>query len=238
MKPANWQHTYVLHRRPYRETSYLVDLFTRESGKMSVVARGVRNSKGDKKSLLQPFQQIRIQFSGKSELKNLTQTESFLAAIPLIGQALFCGMYANELLNRVMPAGLASESLFDSYTETLMALASGEDIELPLRQFEFAILDEMGLLSDFAACGNEGDPVTPDRLYGWAQDEGIVPLQPGTSARGIPGFALLALASGEWTPAAKKAAKIINREALKPLLGNKPLKSRELFVAKPPVVKP
>lgn len=238
MKPANWQHTYVLHRRPYRETSYLVDLFTRESGKVSVVARGVRNSKGDKKSLLQPFQQIRIQYSGKSDLKNLTQTESYLAAIPLMGQALFCGMYANELLNRVMPAGLASEILFDSYTETLMALAGESDIELPLRQFEFAILDEMGLLGDFTVYGTQGDPVEPDGLYGWAQEEGIVPVRPGPSARGIPGFALLSLAAGEWTPAAKKAAKIINREALKPLLGNKPLKSRELFVPKKPVVKP
>ncbi|WP_414829833.1 DNA repair protein RecO [Alteromonas sp. H39] len=238
MKAASWQHTYVLHRRPYRETSYLIDLFTRESGKMSVVAKGVRNSKGDKKSLLQPFQQIRIQVSGKSELKNLTQTESFLAAVPLAGQALFCGMYVNELLNRVMPVGLASDSLFATYTETLSQLASGDDIELPLRQFEFAILDEMGQLGEFTQCGNDGEPVAAEGMYGWGQEEGIVPVKPGPAARGIPGFALLSLAAGEWTPAAKKAAKIINREALKPLLGSKPLKSRELFMPKHSVAKP
>ena len=238
MKPASWQHTYVLHRRPYRETSYLVDLFTRESGKMSVVARGVRNSKGDKKSLLQPFQQIRVQYSGKSDLKNLNQTESFLAAVPLSGQALFCGMYLNELVNRIMPVGLASEKVFDSYTEALMQLASGDDIELPLRQFEFAVLDDMGQLGDFTVCGSDGDPVVAEGMYGWAQEEGVVQVKPGPSARGIPGFALLSLAAGDWTPAAKKAAKIINREALKPLLGNKPLKSRELFKPKAPVVKP
>ena len=110
MKPATWQHTYVLHRRPYRETSYLVDLFTRESGKMSVVARGVRNSKGDKKSLLQPFQQIRVQYSGKSDLKNLNQTESFLAAVPLSGQALFCGMYLMRKLRCTLQKNLSHYS--------------------------------------------------------------------------------------------------------------------------------
>ena len=104
-----WLNAYVLHRRPYRETSYIVDFFTLEEGRVSAVAKGVKNSKSDKKSLLQPFQHLRLQLSGKSELKNLRHVESVSPSINLVGTALFCAMYVNELTNRVMPAGLASD---------------------------------------------------------------------------------------------------------------------------------
>lgn len=230
MKNALWYHAFVLHRRPYRETSYLIDFFTREQGKVNAVAKGVRNSKGDKKSLLQPFQQIRVQFSGKSELKNLTQTEAFQPALALTAQALFCGMYVNEVVNRVMPVGLASESLYEAYTQALVNLLSGADRELALRQFELALLEDMGQLSSFSEVGDTGAPVVQNAAYGWLPEVGIAEAARCPGMPAIPGYALLALAQGDWTPAAKKAAKLINREALKPLLGSKPLKSRELFI--------
>ncbi|MCU7553118.1 DNA repair protein RecO [Alteromonas sp. ASW11-19] len=234
MKNAVWHHAFVLHRRPYRETSYLIDFFTLEQGKVSAVAKGVRNSKGDKKSLLQPFQQIRVQFSGKSELKNLNQTEAFQPALPLTAQALFCGMYVNEVMNRVMPVGLASETLYEAYTEALGNLLTSPDIELSLRQFELALLEDMGQLGSFTEVGDSGAPVRENAGYGWLSEVGIAEAARCPGMPAIPGYALLALAQGEWTPAAKKAAKLINREALKPLLGSKPLKSRELFIRMQP----
>ena len=144
-----WLNAYVLHRRPYRETSYIVDFFTLEEGRVSAVAKGVKNSKSDKKSLLQPFQHLRLQLSGKSELKNLRHVESVSPSINLVGTALFCAMYVNELTNRVMPARLASDGVHNAYENALLSLRDESDIEVTLRQFEFALLDEMGLLPDF-----------------------------------------------------------------------------------------
>ena len=107
----DWLEGYVLHRRPYRETSYIVDFFSLQAGRVSAVAKGVRNSKTDRKSLLQPFRPLRFQLSGKSELKNLRQIEAGGAVIMLAGTSLFCGMYLNEVINKVMPAGQSSDSL-------------------------------------------------------------------------------------------------------------------------------
>ena len=94
----SWLNAYVLHRRPYRETSFIVDFFTLELGRVSAVARGVRSAKSDRRSLLQPFQALRVQLSGKSDLKNLTQLESNGALRMLTGNALYCALYVWTLM--------------------------------------------------------------------------------------------------------------------------------------------
>lgn len=227
-----WLNAYVLHRRPYRETSYIVDFFTLEEGKISAVAKGVKNSKSDKKSLLQPFQHLRIQLSGKSELKNLRHVESVSPSINLVGTPLFCAMYVNELSNRIMPAGLASDGVYSAYELALNALYQNDDIEVTLRAFEFALLDEMGLLPDFTMDVEYEMPIEEKGSYHFQPDAGFVQMPSDIAgARGFPGIALLSLAQGEFTPLSKKVAKVLCRDLLKPLIGNKPLKSRELFMS-------
>lgn len=230
MAHPQWLDAYVLHRRAYRETSYLVDFFSRQTGKVSAVAKGVRNSKSDRKSLLQPFQPLRIQLSGKSELKNLTQAESQAPAITLQGDALFCGMYVNELTNRIMPAGLESELLYDAYTTSLAALAVSEDTQMALRRYEFSLLTEMGLMPDWGLDARQETPVEPDRWYRYESDEGMVATASDDKQR-ISGTTLLMLANGEWQADSRRAAKHLSRQILTPLLGPKPLKSRELFAS-------
>ncbi|QJR80268.1 DNA repair protein RecO [Alteromonas pelagimontana] len=230
MAERQWLQAYVLHRRPYRETSYIVDCFTLELGKVSAVAKGVRNSRSDRKSLLQPFQSLRIQLTGRSELKNLVQAEGERGQILLQGTSLFCGLYVNELLNRVMPAGLVSESLYSHYQKALGELSAAVDIELTLRRFEFAVLKEMGLLADWTQEGITGEQVQAEKWYAYSSEEGIVPALPDIIKNPIPGYALLAAVAEDWTPSARKVAKHLNRLALLPLVGDKPLKSRELFV--------
>lgn len=227
-----WLNAYVLHRRPYRETSYIVDFFTLEEGRISAVAKGVKNSKSDKKSLLQPFQHLRLQLSGKSDLKNLRHVESVAPAISLMGTPLFCGMYLNELTNRIMPTGLASDGVYHAYEEGLTSLLQGDDIEVALRKFEFALLDEMGLLPDFTTDIEYEQPILPNCNYRFQHDAGFVCLPAEHhNSKGLPGEALMSLAHGEFTPLSKKVAKVLCRDLLKPLIGDKPLKSRELFVA-------
>ena len=225
----DWLEGYVLHRRPYRETSYIVDFFSLQTGRVSAVAKGVRNSKTDRKSLLQPFRPLRFQLSGKSELKNLRQIEANGAVVMLAGTPLFCGMYLNEVINKVMPAGLSSDSLYSVYQQTLKELVQGVDIEQLLRLFEFALLEEMGMLADWFSDGLSGEPVSAGQWYLYYPEQGFVLCQQSDHKLRIPGEALLALGDGEWTDTARRAAKLINRQALNTLLGGKPLASRELF---------
>lgn len=225
-----WLTAFVLHRRAYRETSYIVDFFTLEQGKVSAVAKGVRNSKSDRKSLLQPFQALKLQLAGKSELKNLRQLEAQAPAIPLMGTALFCAMYINEITNRIMPVGLVSDGAFIAYTQALAALQQNDDIEVSLRQFERALLDEMGLMPDFTTDVEWGEPISADHLYVLQPELGFCRVPEGQRlGQSLPGAALISLAHEEYTPLSKKVAKVLYRQLLKPLVGDKPLKSRELF---------
>lgn len=231
MKNQSWLHAYILHRRPYRETSYLVNLFSREAGRITVVAKGVRNSKSDRKSLLQPFNPVRLQCSGKSELKNLNQLESDGRLLSLTGNSLFCGMYVNELTNRVMPEGLESESLFNAYIVALDALESQAlPVEQILRKYEFAVLDELGQTPDLTVQSDTGDAIEEGRYYLFVPESGLIPAPQTHSAQALHGEHLLALAGGNYTAEVMKTAKKLSRQALAPLLGGKPLKSRDLFI--------
>jgi DNA repair protein RecO (recombination protein O) len=226
---------FVLHRRSYRETSYLTDLFTLELGKVSAVARGVRGNKGDKKSLLQSFQPLLLSISGKHELRNLNQLESAGSMLQLVGHQLFSAMYLNELLNRLLPKEVPHPELFLSYQQSLKWLASGGDIEPCLRQFELFLLDDMGYGIDFTQEYETGQTVEADVDYCLVLEHGIRRIE--ISAQGtnpqktnrFSGEALLQVSHNVWTPNSLQCAKRITRMALSPLLGRKPLKSRELF---------
>jgi DNA repair protein RecO (recombination protein O) len=226
---------FVLHRRAYRETSYLTDLFTFELGKVSAVARGVRGNKGDKKSLLQSFQPLLLSISGKHELRNLHQLESAGSMLQLVGHQLFSAMYLNELLNRVLPKEVPHPELFLSYQQSLKWLANGVDIESCLRQFELFLLDDMGYGIDLKQEYENGKAVEPNVDYCLVLENGIRRIDvigqkshpQGTNR--FSGEALLQVSNNIWTPNSLQCAKRITRMALSPLLGRKPLKSRELF---------
>ncbi|MCW8109431.1 DNA repair protein RecO [Alteromonas ponticola] len=234
MPAPNWLNACILHRRPYRETSYLVDFFTLEYGKMSAVAKGVRNSRNERKSLLQPFQPLRIQLTGKSELKNLTQLEGASKAFSLGGFNLFCAMYLNEVTNRVLQPELPVGDLFEAYQNALQALSGlsntpTEEAQIILREFEFALLTEMGLLVDLSVTTDSGLPVHSADFYMFDAEMGLT-LAPLGYPHRLPGYHLLAIMQRKWSADSLRIAKYINRIALRPLLGDKPLKSRELFV--------
>jgi DNA repair protein RecO (recombination protein O) len=221
---------FLLHRRSYRETSYLTDLFTLELGKVSAVARGVRGNKGDKKSLLQSFQPLLLSVTGKHELRNLNQLESAGSMLQLVGHQLFSAMYLNELLNRLLPKEVPHPELFQSYQQSLNWLANDGDIEPCLRQFELLLLEDMGYGIDLTQEYENGQPVEANVDYCLILENGIKRidhLAQGTNR--FSGDALLQVSNNIWTPSSLQCAKRITRMALSPLLGRKPLKSRELF---------
>ncbi|MDH4871796.1 DNA repair protein RecO [Pseudomonas sp. BN515] len=217
--------TFVLHSRAYRESSALVDFFTPE-GRLRAVLRGARGKAG---TLARPFLPLEAEFRGRGELKNVGRLES--AGIPnlLAGEALFSGLYLNELLIRLLPAEDPQPALFEHYAVTLQALAANRPLEPLLRAFEWRLLDELGygfaLDTDLV-----GQPIAPDGIYRLQPDAGLEPvaqLQPGL----FQGRELLALAEADWSaPGALGAAKRLMRQALAPHLGGRPLVSRELFM--------
>ncbi|GLK88187.1 DNA repair protein RecO [Pseudomonas turukhanskensis] len=219
------QPAFILHSRAYRESSALVDFLTPQ-GRLRAVLRGARGKAG---TLARPFVPVEVEFRGRGELKNVGRLEA--AGIPrwLHGEALFSGLYLNELILRLLPAEDPHPVLFDHYAATLEALAAGRALEPLLRAFEWRLLDELGY--GFALAEDlHGQPVVVGQLYRLLPDSGLEPvhlLQPGL----FQGAELLAMAEADWTaPGALSAAKRLMRQALAPHLGGRPLVSRELFM--------
>ncbi|MDX1297050.1 MAG: DNA repair protein RecO [Pseudomonas sp.] len=219
------QPAFVLHSRAYRESSALVDFLTPQ-GRLRAVLRGARGKAG---SLARPFIPLDVEFRGRGELKNVGRLDP--AGIPnlLVGEALFSGIYLNELLIRLLPAEAPHPVVFEHYAMTVLALAEGRALEPLLRSFEWRLLDELGY--GFALnLDSEGQPIAEAGLYRLQTETGLVPvghLQPGV----FHGVELLAMAEADWTiPGALAAAKRLMRQALAPHLGGRPLVSRELFM--------
>lgn len=216
---------YVLHNRPYKETSALVDFFTPE-GRIRAVLRRARGKNG---SLVRSFMPLEGVFQGRSELKNVIRLESTGIPLLMTGKALFSGLYLNELLIRLLPLEDAHPLLFEHYALTLQAMAEGRPLEPLLRAFEWFLLEQLGygfaLDLDF-----QGQPVSSGGLYRWQADHGLVgveQLQPGV----FHGSDLLAMAQADWSvPGALAAAKRLMRQLLAPHLRGRPLASRELFM--------
>lgn len=219
---------YVLHSRPYRDSSALVDLLTLHQGVQRVVWRGAR---GQRKGLSpQAFMPLLVALTGRGDLRTLAQAEQAGSYRLLQGQALFSGLYLNELLIRLLPPGDPHALIFAGYQRALEHLASEQPVEPALRQFEWQLLEVMGygfsLTED--ACGR---PLDPGRSYAWHAEQGLVPLpEAAPITAGLPGAGLLAMAASEWhAPQALRTAKLLMRQALAIHLGDRPLVSRQLF---------
>lgn len=225
---------YVIHRRPWRESSLLVDLFSLNHGRMSVIARGASSSKSPLKAQLQPFQPLLVDWRGRSDLKTLVQLEVRSAAALSQTRALYSGLYLNELLQRMLPAADPHPMLFASYIDSLQALAAlarSEDVEPVLRTFERSFVSALGYDFAWDYATDLGQAVQADIDYGYDPAQGIVSAH-NREARvhKIPGDALLALAAGDLTSDRPRlTAKRVMRVLIDYLLQGKPLHSRALF---------
>ncbi|MDF0533734.1 DNA repair protein RecO [Shewanella sp. A32] len=212
---------YVLHAKPYRETSALLRLLVDGLGRIDAIAR-LGSGKRSLKSVIQPFQPLLFELSGRGELRSLSQIESASPAVPLTGDALYSALYLNELLIRALGQVQSGESLFVPYHQTLMALAR-EFSQTPLRFFELTLLDELGCLPSLTLDAN-GVAVDAASHYRWLPESGFL------AGDGIiPGRVLLALAARELLDADWPHAKRLTRLLLQPVVGDKPLMSRQLF---------
>ena len=235
------QPAYVLHSRPFQNTSMLLDFFCMDYGRVRAVARGVRSNKSRMRPLLQLFHPLLVSFSGRGEVKTVTGTESGHAAIILRGERLFSGLYVNELLTRMLLLHVEHKDVYMIYQNTLAALQGEVDLELVLRRFELNLLAGLGYaLNLHVDCRTHSD-IESNLIYRFTPDIGFEvtdeELQSGKAAanpRLFRGAHLIALRDFDLQLRENaQAAKRLLRLALSAHLGDKPLYSRNLFTTKP-----
>lgn len=225
-----WQKAFILHSRPYSESSLLIDMLIESMGRISVIAKGVRRKRSQLKGILQPFTPLMVQITGKGNVKTLVHVEAISLTLPLYGNALYSAFYLNELIHRVIIAELDVTVLFQAYLDSLQQLAQSVHPEKVLRKFELILLDFLGYQVDFQHCYATGENVIANMNYQYVAENGFISslMQNSTSFTGkqLISFATRIFDDDD----SLKAAKRFTRMALKPYVGSKPFKSRELFL--------
>lgn len=235
------QPAFLLHRRPYRDSSHLLECFSRDFGRQGLVARGSRRGKSALGAVLQPFQAILISWGGRGDLGTLFAAELGFAAEsggsgpPLTGQGLWCGYYLNELLLRLCQRGEAYPRLFAVYRQTLDALREQSPQSPALRAFEKKLLGELGYEPLLDRDVQSGEPVRREASYHYLFGQGPVLTTASGFARipgglRVSGATLLAIQREEFAdPHTRKEAQGLLQALLRPHLGNKPLQSRAIY---------
>lgn len=214
------QPSYVLHSRPYRETSLLLECLTRDHGRIGVVARGVRGEKSRlQRAQLEPFQPLVLDLMARGELATLTGVEGIGAPQRLSGEAGLAGLYLNELVVRLTGRQDPHPELYEAYARTLRRLADAEPLAWTLRRFERDLLETVGYALQLEYEAESGEPVEEAQLYRYQAEMGPLPCRPGT-VHAVRGSDLLALA-GDRMPgtAGLSALRVMMREVIRFHLG-------------------
>ena len=265
------QPAYLLHYRQYQESSFIVDFFTLNHGRITVMAKSARNSRPAVRALYQPFRPLLLSWVGASDLRTLTGIEESGPGTTLSDVRLACGYYLNELLLRLAAKDQSQDALFGYYSLALAELAQPSlDYEIVLRSFELQLLDVLGVVPDFQHCTPDGIEIDAGQLYSFHPANAVaVPLQtytgsslmkekhrtnvgdtaagyrtgvanPSIHADGITpdegvqvhGRTLIAMQQLDFSdPQVLSECRTLMRHILRVQLGDRPLKSRELFAA-------
>jgi DNA repair protein RecO (recombination protein O) len=230
------QPAYVLHHRPYRDTSRILELFTRDHGRVSVFARGARGSgKSGSSSLipvLQPFNRVLVSWTGRGEAGQLTGAEFDGAMQPLPPDRLVHGFYLNELLLKLFARHDSHPDVFALYSQTLDQLKR-EDPVRPLRLFEKRLLDALGYGLALERDVHDDLPIEPTASYHYRLEQGPVRVHAVMENTIVySGATLLSLAREELSDAAVCAdARRLLRAALDRCLDGRELRSRQVMLA-------
>jgi len=216
---------FVLRRQPYRETSLILEVFTRDHGRVPLLAKGVRTAKSNTAALLQPFAPLALSYLGKSGLKTLTHAETSATQLSLPGLAVYCGFYVNELVGCFLHPHDPHPELFADYRQCLRQLATGQEMEAALRRFELALLKHCGygLQLDVDSLGQA---LISQQRYRLEDNERFKTDDQGSYS----GAALLAISNDEFhLPGVLGEAKRLMRAVIDGHLQGRPLHSRTVF---------
>jgi len=226
------QPAFVLHHYPFRETSLVIETYTRDFGRVALVARGARRPKSALRGVLLAFQPLLIGWSGKSELRTLHKAEWQGGYLPLRGLSLICGFYLNELLLKLLPRDDPHDRLFAMYQETLEALSMNCNHAAILRGFEKNLLRELGYALTLDLDVANGRPVAAERRYTYVIERGPVALDGGARENEVElsGQTLIDMQSDNYASAVtQQQSKALMRMLINHYLGNQVLHTRSLL---------
>jgi DNA repair protein RecO (recombination protein O) len=222
---------FVLHSYPYKETSLIVDLFTRDFGRIGVVAKGAKRPYSKLRGALQTFQPLSTSWSGKSELRTLIDAEWVGGMLPLEKNSLLCGFYLNELLVKLLARDDPHPALFDQYVSTLNQLAHNEPAQTVLRKFERALLKETGVAADLSRSTSTRAPVEAGSDYVVDPERGPRPARDSDSWPVVTGKTLIDMENDDYLdPATQVQSKQLMRFLLAHQLGGAPLNTRQILI--------
>jgi len=222
---------FVLHSYPYKETSLIVDMFTRDYGRVGLVAKGAKRPLSKLRGVLQTFQPLSVSFSGKSELRTLIDAEWVGGMLPLEKTALLCGFYLNELLVKLLARDDKHPLLFDHYVSTLNQLAHGEPVPIVLRKFERALLKETGVAADLGRSTTTRAAVEPARDYVVDPEKGPREAAISDVWPVVSGKTLLDMEREDYLdPVTQAQSKQLMRFLLAHHLGGAPLNTRQILI--------
>lgn len=226
------QPAFVLHSYPYRETSLVLEVFTRDFGRIALVARGARRPRSALRGVLLAFQPLLLNWGGKSELRTLHKAEWQGGLPQLKGTALLCGFYLNELMVKLLPREDPHERLYQIYCETLHALCNGCDHAVMLRRFEKQLLKELGYALTLDRDIASGEAVEAGRSYRYLIERGPVQDAAGGAENRLElsGQTLLDIARDDYSnPVTLQQSKALMRMLINHYLGNQTLNTRQLL---------
>jgi len=224
------QRSYLLHTYPYSETSLILDVFSRDHGRVPMLARGARRPRAALRGVLIGFQPLELGWFGAGEVKTLAKAE-WMGGVPLLsGRCLLLGYYLNELLMKLLPREDGHPLLFDAYEAALLALSHGADDAPELRRFEKTLLREIGygLNLDQDA---EGRLIQAEARYLYLVERGVVAARGDEGVPTLSGRTLLDLATDDYTdPRTQAESKALMRQLIAHHLAGQSLQSRRVFV--------
>lgn len=222
---------FLLHSRPYRETSMIATFMTDTDGRVDLMVRSAQRGRNRKSLPPLPFCLYELSWSGKGDLRHLQFFEPADAPVQLSGSGLYCGFYLNELLYRLLPFHVPEHFLLQSYAVALKQLTESADIEPVLRQFELTLLECLGYGLDFS-CDESGQALQAGNNYSFVPEKGLTRFLGDLPPNLISGVAeeFQAIMQRDFsTVSVRHLAKSVLRASLAVYLGGRPLRSRELF---------
>lgn len=225
---------FLLHHHPWRDSSRILELFTRSHGRVSVFARAARRGGSSLPSALQPFGEMLVSWSARGEAGQLTAAERIRPPARLGGDRLMSGFYANELLLKLLPRHDPHPALFEAYGSVVSGLQDpSDDPARLLRLFEKRLLEELGWGLDLLHDARSGAPIRADRAYRYRIEGGAEAVEGVAEGPMVfPGSSLLSLARGELADTGSLAdARRLLRAAIDQCLDGRALRTREVLMA-------
>ncbi len=222
---------FVLHSYPYKETSLIIDLFSRDHGRVALVAKGAKRPHSKLRGVLQTFQPLQLAWMGKSEVRTLVSAEWVGGLLPLEGAALLSGFYLNELLVKLLARDDPHPPLFDHYMSALNQLAHDEPPAIVLRKFELSLLKETGVAGNLALCAQTGQPVDVQKTYVVDPERGARASLASDTSPSVTGKTLLDMEAGDYSDSTTQLqSKFLMRHLLSHHLGGMPLNTRQILI--------